>query len=116
MQGEFTDFDLEEGILSARFPVLDSYSNPYGIMQGGMIAAAIDNTIGPLSMIVATPSVTRELHLKYSRAVEINQDFVLVQARWVDQQDRWLNFTAAVRDPEGKLLARATARHWIVEE
>jgi len=34
-------------------------------MQGGMIAAAVDNTIGPLSFLVAAPNVTRRLEMKY---------------------------------------------------
>ncbi len=49
MQGEFLSYDLEQTILIVRFPVLENWLNPYGIMQGGMLAAAIDNTIGPLS-------------------------------------------------------------------
>ena len=60
MQGEFVDFDLEEGILVTRFPVRQDYLNPYGAMQGGMVAAAVDNTLGPLSMLVAPPNVTRK--------------------------------------------------------
>jgi len=65
MKGEFVELDLDAGLLSARFPVLESYLNPYGSMQGGMIAAAVDNTLGPLSVLVAPPNVTRRLEVKY---------------------------------------------------
>jgi len=51
MQGEFMEFELDSGTLITRFPVLDKYLNPYGYMQGGMVAAAVDNTLGPLSMV-----------------------------------------------------------------
>jgi len=51
MQGEFMEFELDSGTLTTRFPVLDKYLNPYGYMQGGMVAAAVDNTLGPLSMV-----------------------------------------------------------------
>ena len=37
MQGELVRLDLENGSLTARFPVLESYLNPYGAMQGGMM-------------------------------------------------------------------------------
>ena len=43
MKGEFLKFDQDAGYLAAQFPVLENYLNPYGSMQGGMIAAAVDN-------------------------------------------------------------------------
>ncbi|OGO21007.1 MAG: hypothetical protein A2Z14_12630 [Chloroflexi bacterium RBG_16_48_8] len=115
MNGEFLDFDLTHGILQTRFPVLEKFLNPYGSMQGGMIAAAVDNTFGPLGMLVAPPNVTRRLEMKYSRPVTTGLDFITVEARFIDRQDRWLTFTAEVRDQAGRLLARAKARHWIIE-
>ena len=63
MEGEFVDFDEVEGWLETRFSIKASYRNPYHTMQGGMIAAAIDNTLGPLSMLVASPNVTRTLDI-----------------------------------------------------
>jgi len=49
MKGEVIDYDMEHETLTNRFPVLAEHLNPYGNIQGGIIAAAIDNTIGPLS-------------------------------------------------------------------
>jgi len=47
MDGEF--IDLVEGVsLTARFPNKERYMNPMGFMQGGIITAAIDNTVSPL--------------------------------------------------------------------
>ena len=116
MQGEFLAYDVEAGTLTTRFPVLDHYLNPYGTMQGGMVAAAIDNTLGPLSMLVAPPNVTRRLEIKYSRSVTADLGHVLVEARFLERDGRWLRFKAAVRDEGGTLLARARATHWIVDE
>ncbi len=115
MRGEFLAFDAQAGVLEARFPVLDEYLNPYGAMQGGMVAAAVDNTLGPLSMLVAPPNVTRRLQMKYSRQVTPDLEYVTVKGRLLERKGRWLTFSAEVRDPEGALLARAQARHWIVD-
>ena len=115
MQGKFLDFDSEQSILSVRFPVLETWLNPYGIMQGGMVAAAVDNTLGPLSMLVAPPNVTRRLQMKYSQQVTPDLGYITVKARLLEREGRWLAFSAEVRDPEGALLARAQARHWIVD-
>ena len=116
MHGEFLEYDQVNNVLINRFPVLKDFLNPYGTMQGGMVAAAVDNTLGPLSMLVAPPSVTRRIEVKYSNPITTDLEFIIVKATFLERQDRWLRFKAEVRDPGGKLLARAKSLHWIVEE
>jgi acyl-coenzyme A thioesterase PaaI-like protein len=115
MEGEFIDFDEKQGWLETRFPVKASYRNPYHTMQGGMIAAAIDNTLGPLSMLVAPPNVTRTLEIKYSKPITLEMGKILIRGRLLERNDRDLWFTVDVRSQEGVLLARAKARHWILD-
>lgn len=115
MGGEFLSFDLTRGILQTRFPVLHEWLNPYGLMQGGMIAAAIDNTLGPLSMLVAPPNVTRRLALKFSQGVEAGTNELLVEANFIKREDRWLYFQARAHSPAGVRYASAEAIHWILE-
>ena len=114
MQGEFLAFDPEQVVLSVRFPVLESWLNPYGMMQGGMVAAAIDNTIGPLSALIAPANVTRHMELKYSQAVTPEIGSITVIAQLVERQKRWLTFSAEANNPQGQRLARAKAKHWIL--
>ena len=116
MHGEFLEFDRDGELLITRFPVLERYLNPYGAMQGGMVAAAVDNTLGPLSMLVAPPNVTRRLEMKYSRPITIDLEFITVRAKLMNREGRWLTFSAEVRDQEGMLLAKARAAHWILDE
>jgi acyl-coenzyme A thioesterase PaaI-like protein len=116
MQGEFLAFDQEAGILTTRFPVLEKFLNPYGPMQGGMVAAAVDNTLGPLSMLVAPPNVTRRLEMKYSLPVTPDLEFITVKAWLLNREGRWLYFVADVHDQAGKILAKAKAKHWILED
>lgn len=115
MRGEVLDFDPDSAYLKVRFPVLEDYLNPYGAMQGGLVAAAADNTLGPLSMLVAPPNVTRTLNMKFSSPVSPDLEFILVEARLQERAGRRLKFTAEVRDQAGKLLARARALHWIID-
>ena len=115
MQGEFLDYDPEQAVLRVRFPVLESWLNPYGMMQGGMVAAAIDNTIGPLSALVAPANVTRYMELKYSRAVTPEMGSITVTAQLIERQGRWLTFKGVVKNPQGHRLARAKAKHWILD-
>lgn len=103
-------------MLTTQFPVLESYLNPYGTMQGGMVAAAVDNTLGPLSVLVAPPNVTRKLEMTYSRPATLDMGYILVTARLLERQERLLSFRADVRSPSRLRLARAKAVHWIMEE
>jgi acyl-coenzyme A thioesterase PaaI-like protein len=115
MQGEFLDYDQEQVVLRVRFPVLETWLNPYGMMQGGMVAAAIDNTIGPLSALIAPANVTRYLEVKYSRAITPEIRSITVIAQLIERKNRWLTFNAEVHDHHGQRLARAKAKHWILD-
>jgi len=115
MKGEFVGFDLEGRTLTTRFPILEKHLNPYRTMQGGMLAAAVDNTIGPLSLLVAPPSVTRHLEMKYSRPATPDTVYILIKGEFVERQKRQLKFRAEVCDPQGVLLAKAQSIHWIVD-
>ncbi len=115
MQAEMVDYDLAEASLTVKFPVLDEQLNPYGNMQGGMIAAAIDNTIGPLSMLVAPPNFTRHMEVKYRKVISPDLGHFYVTARFVEQKKRQLIFDVVVKDKEGNNLATANSTNWVVE-
>ena len=116
MQGEFLDMNVDEGTLTAKFPICERYQNPYGTMQGGMIATAVDNTIGPLSVLVSPMNVTRSLEMKYSQPVGPELEYIVVRARYLERIDRRLYFVATVFSPQDKRLVRCKAMHWIIED
>lgn len=107
MAGEFVDMDLEAKTLTARFPVQERYQNPMGYMQGGMIAAAIDNTIGPLSFMVAASNVTKSMEVTYIRPIPASVTEITVVATFKSQADRELIFVADVLRGDGTKLAQA---------
>ena len=55
LQGEAPAHESGES-LPLRFPLHKGYRNPMQMMQGGFIAA-IDDTVGPLAYLAASPSV-----------------------------------------------------------
>lgn len=116
MDAEFVDFDARDGWLITKFPISSAFLNPYGAVQGGMLAAAVDNTFGPLSLLVAPPNVTRRLEMKYSLPVTPELGVFFVHARFQGREGRQLVFRAEVRSQEGLLLARARATHWILRD
>ena len=100
--------------MRARFPTLDAHQNPMGHMQGGMIAAAMDNVIGPLSYLVAPPSATAQMSVTYLAPVTPDLEYVEVTARLTHRAGRQLVFEATMAAPSGKTLAVAHATQTIV--
>jgi len=116
MKGEILDYDPESQTLTTRFPAEDRYHNPYQVMQGGIIAAAIDNTLGPLSVLVAPPNLTREMTVKYKKAVTGEFQYVIVKG-WVESLEPPFLFLAArLESDDGQLFALAKAKHFILPD
>ena len=104
MQGEFVEY--EEGVrLAMRFPVLPRYRNPMGHMQGGFIVAALDNTLGPFSYLIAPPSVTTSLDTQYLRPVTSGDEHIVCNAWLVERTRNVLHLHADVRNGGGKVVA-----------
>ncbi len=100
--------------LVIRFPVQEAFQNPMGVMQGGMIAAAVDTVIGPLSYLAAPPSVTSQLTMTYLAPVTPDLPHLDVEARLVARAGRQLVFDATVRAPDGRELAVCRASQTVV--
>lgn len=116
LKGKFLDYDPDSASLTTKFPVFSDYLNPYGTLQGGIIAALIDNTIGPLSVIVAPPNVTRFLELKYSKPVTPETEELIIYAQLLNKDESYLTFKAIVRDPHGRKITTAKAIHYILPD
>jgi uncharacterized protein (TIGR00369 family) len=107
MAAEMIDLDMEAKTLTVRFPVQERYQNPMGYMQGGMIAAAIDNVIGPLSFMVAAPNVTKTMEVSYLRPISESVTQITVKAAFVEQIGRELIFEADAMRADGAKFAHA---------
>lgn len=107
MKGEFTAFDEEQRLLVASFPVEPRYQNPLGFMQGGFVTAAIDNTLGPLSYLIAPPSVTLQLATQFLRPVAPDTAHIIVCGRVEEMTKSYLFLSARVLDPKDRVLVMA---------
>ena len=115
MKAEVVGYE-EGSSMTVRFPFDDRYANPAGVMQGGAIAAAIDNTLGPLSYLVAPPGVTTQLNLSYLRPITPDLEYYEVEARLDERTRHYLFMSARVTDPEGNVLVLAQATQFILPQ
>ncbi len=109
MSPEVVAYEAEAGRLTLRFPVEERWLNPAGVMQGGFLNAAVDNTFGPLSYLVASPSATTHMHTTFIRPVTREDGYIEVTARVVAQTRQQIHLAAEVRNPRGKLVAVVAA-------
>lgn len=114
MGGEIVSFDLEQGTLVAEFPIQTRYQNPNGSMQGGMVAAAIDNAFGPLSSLVAPASATMKMEIRYKKPVMAEHDHIIVEAKLDKKTGPFLKLSATVKNNEGEILTTANTVHMIL--
>lgn len=113
MQGEFLEY--EDGMrMSLRFPVLPRYRNPMGNMQGGFVVAALDNTLGPFSYLIAPPSVTATLNTQYLRPVTPADAYLVCEARLVARTRNVLHLAAEARSEDGRLFVLCQATQQIL--
>jgi len=114
MQCEIIEYSAEEKSLIIRLPVLEKWQNPFGTMQGGMIDAAIDNAVGPLSLLVAPVNMTRTIKTKILRAITIDIETIYVKAKLTEQKKRRLIFEAEVHDANGVVYATSKVVNFIL--
>ena len=114
MGGEILAFDQTAKTLQVRFPTQARWANPLGAMQGGAITMAIDNTVGPLSFLVAPPSVTKSLEVRFLKPVSAEITHIIIDASVSEQSDRHLILQASVHNSNGLIFAQATATHIIL--
>ncbi len=110
--GEVLALDLEAKTLRVRFPNQERLHNPAGLIQGGNLVTMMDNTIGPLSYVVAPPSTTTQFNTTFLRPALPEYDYVEVFGKVTHQTKNQIFLEATVYAPTGKIIAfgHATCR------
>jgi acyl-coenzyme A thioesterase PaaI-like protein len=115
MQCEVIDYNEELKTLKVKMPVLKQWLNPYGTMQGGMIDAAMDNAVGPLSLLVAPMNMTRSIESKFLKPIVPELEYIYVIAKLIEKEKRRLTFKVKIEDSLGIVYARAMVVNYIIE-
>ncbi len=107
---ELVSLDMKAMETRVRFDGKPAFTNPAGYIQGGYLAAMLDDTIGMLATVRtgtrALPS-TIDLHTQFLRPVRVGLIEVLAKLRNIGRQVIFAE--AELYDSRGKEAARATA-------
>jgi uncharacterized protein (TIGR00369 family) len=102
--------DPEAGTIEVDFEAGERFLNPAGVIQGGFLAAMLDDTLGPALVATLPPgqfAPTLDLHVQFLRSARPGR---LHGHGEVVHRGREICFlSGTLTDPVGELLATATA-------
>ena len=111
----WTLFDAEPitfdaGHVVIRFRGRDEHENPYGLIQGGLLAAMIDNCIGPAVYLISPDrqSTTIEMKVTYLEPARAGE-LLLGDARVIKHGRTAAFVEVSLTKEDGSLVARASA-------
>ncbi|MGW0811294.1 PaaI family thioesterase [Nonomuraea sp. NPDC002799] len=107
---ELVEVDPEQGSIEVAFQASDQFVNPVGVIQGGFLAAMLDDTLGP-ALVATLPehqfAPTMDLHVQFLRPARPGR---IVGRGRVIQRGKEVAFLAGeLIGPDGKMVATATA-------
>lgn len=112
MQACLLEYDSSR--ITVAIPVLESYLNPAGSMQGGFITAAFDNVFGPLCLLATGTAQTATLNIvtTYHRPI-FEGDKLVITATVKNSGNTAIYMEAEAYNKEGKHIASASSNYII---
>jgi uncharacterized protein (TIGR00369 family) len=107
---ELVAVDPDAGTIEVAFTATEDFLNPFGTVQGGFLAAMLDDTLGPALVATLGPgqsAPTTDLHVQFLRPVSPGR---LVGRGRIVRRGRDIGFLAGeLLDESGTIVATATA-------
>ncbi|MFD7708850.1 PaaI family thioesterase [Streptomyces sp. NPDC059785] len=102
--------DPGQGTIEVAFQATEDFLNPAGVVQGGFLAAMLDDTLGP-ALVATLPdgqfAPTLDLHVQYLRPARPGR--LVGHGRVVHRGNEVCFLSGELLAPDGKPVAVATA-------
>jgi uncharacterized protein (TIGR00369 family) len=111
------EIDPERGTISVQFEAKPEFLNPLGVVQGGFVAAMLDDTLGPALVCTLPPgqfAPTVELKVNFIRPAPLGT--LIGEGRVVARGGTIAFLAGELRTQQGELVATATATARIVKQ
>lgn len=107
---ELIAVDPEAGTIEVAFTATEQFLNPIGVVQGGLLSAMLDDTLGPALVATLGPgefAPTSDLHVQFLRPARPGR---LIGRGRIVRRGRDVGFMAGeLVDENGEFVAVATA-------
>ena len=113
---EFLDADPDQGTISVAFDGAESFTNPFGEVLGGFLAAMLYDTVGPALLATLPPG-------RFIKTLDLNTTFVRPTAtgrltgrgRVVTRNGDNATLEGTLYDADDRIIATATATALVVD-
>lgn len=102
--------ELRPGFVRVRYEASESFYNPQGAVQGGFLAAMLDDAMGPAAFTVldeGTFAPTLEMKVSFLRPARAGA--LIAEGKLVHQSRRFMHVEGILKTEVGELVATATA-------
>lgn len=106
----FVSIDQANARLTCSFQAIEAFLNPAGFVQGGLLAAMLDETMGPVAAAVTGEAIfaqTLEMKVSYLRAARLG--LIFGEGRLLKRGRDILFLEGTLADEQGETLAVASA-------
>jgi uncharacterized protein (TIGR00369 family) len=109
--------EAADGAASVRFMPTEEMENPYGNIQGGILAGMIDNVIGPAVVSLAPEKPTATIHMSVNFLGSARAGEAIIGTARVVRYGRTQIYLEAemTRESDGKLILKATATNVLLD-
>lgn len=108
MEGRFLDYQPGKG-MQCIFPARARLAQSAGLVQGGMLAAAIDNVYGHFALIEMNAGcVTTTLNTTFIRPIEVDSGNITVEVRLRQKNRSMLFMDGKVSSADGRTAATSS--------
>ena len=111
----WTPVEVEPGSVVIAYEAREEFYNPHGFVQGGILAAMLDDAMGPALAAMLEPGLmapTIELKVNFVRAAKAGR--LIAHGRVVHRGRSIAFLEGRLETPDGALVATATATARIV--
>jgi uncharacterized protein (TIGR00369 family) len=112
----WTPIEVEPGFARIQFEAREQFLNPGDVVQGGFLAAMLDDTMGPAAVSLLGPgffSPTLEMKVSFLRPARAGR--LVAEGRVVHRGRSVVFLAGSLRDGSGSLVASATATSRIAQ-
>lgn len=111
--GHNIQWNAEQTELEISYVALDSFTNPRGSVEGGMVCAMLDDVMGLFAYLAnqQIPATTINLTMDFLRPCQVGT--VLTKCRFIKQGKVILNIESEAWQND-KLIARSTANFMVL--
>lgn len=102
-------WDDAQGILQIKYVTKDSFTNPRGSVEGGMLCAILDDVMGILSVFHqgSKPAATINMHIDFFKPCQVGE--VTAKAWFIKQGSRVLSMESEVWQDDKRIAKCSSA-------